>query len=256
MTDFNIWNDLDSTLTSLDVITSRLAGMQVVTDEGDWSVSDTISEGSSHDTWYEARRRAVSPAFTEDSALGLVVTPRSDRENRNSISSQSSSVGYHSNLENGALLSPNSDSKWTVSSPKSKVHFDEMNICLTKSPTDFDLAGESEQFGFNNDQSEKGSSSNKSSNKPLRGIVKSKTTIPITRSGNPSSNGHHKHGKCVLGTSLFVGTENTAGEGSCRNSFKVSVQYANYSFLEPGFLGRNGLRAVGLACRSTTSTHV
>ena len=196
MTDLNIWNDLDSTLNSLDVITSRLAGMQHINEEGDWSVSDTISDTSSHDTWYDAMKLSGtgSPAFTEDSAV--VMSPRSAvSEKRSSMSSQSSSVGYHSantdNGANGALLSPLSDkSKWTVSSPKSKVHFDEMNLVLTKSPTNFELS--SGQNSDNNNTIFFGTgpgTNNKGCKAPpvLKGIVKSKTTIPISTSNNHSS---------------------------------------------------------------------
>lgn len=182
MGDANIWNDLDSTLSSLDVITSRLAGMQHINDEGDWSVSDTISDSSSHDTWYDARKipGTGSPAFTEDSALAL--SPRSGlSDKRGSLSSHSSSVGYHSANHdiNGAFLSPFADnSKWTVSSPKSKVHFDEMNLVLTKSPTNFELTtAQLADFGDNNNTLYDNSNSKTST---LRGIVKSKTTIPVS----------------------------------------------------------------------------
>ena len=181
MTDLSIWNDLDSTLNSLDVITSRLAGMKNINEDGDWSVSDTISDSSSHDTWYDAIKHSGSgsPALTEDSAFA--VSPRSVvSENRGSHSSQSSSVGYHSGNQdvNAAWLHPFSDSsKWTVSSPKSKVHFDEMNLALTKSPTNFELTAAFEEFGENNN-TVYGSLDNKPLT--LKGIVKSNTVIPVT----------------------------------------------------------------------------
>lgn len=188
MTDLNIWNDLDSTLSSLDVITSRLAGMQHINDEGDWSVSDTISDASSHDTWYESMKMSGtgSPAFTEDSAVAM--SPRSAlSEKRSSTSSHSSSVGYHSANHdlsfNGALLSPLSDkSKWTVSSPKSKVHFDELNLVMTKSPTNFELSSGLHDQPDNNNTIFFGNGDKSAKAPVLKGIVKSKTTIPISTS--------------------------------------------------------------------------
>lgn len=188
----NLWNDLDATLSSLDVITSRLAGMHNINDEGDWSVSDTISNSSSHDTWYDAMKMsgAGSPTFTEDSALA--VSPRSGlSEKRGSISSQSSSIGYHSanHDQSAALLSPFADNsnKWTVSSPKSKVRFDEMNLVLTKSPTNFELTSDQlAQIRVEENNNSYNSCWTKSNNQPtkLKGIVKSKTTIPIATIGS------------------------------------------------------------------------
>jgi len=181
MANTDIWNDLDSTLNSLDVITLRLAGMQSITEERDWSISDTISDSSSHDTWYDTMKLSSgtgSPAFTEDSAL--VITPRSVLSDKvDSVSSQSSSVGYHSANHdvNGAMLSPMSDTtKWTISTPKSKVRFDEMNLVMTKSPTSFELSN-----FYTEDSKECNNNIVHISGKTvgLRGIVKSKTTIPI-----------------------------------------------------------------------------
>lgn len=191
MTETSIWNDLDSTLNSLDVITSRLAGMQHINEDGDWSVSDTISDSSSHDTWYDAMKASGSgsPSTTNDSALAL--SPRSAfSEKRSSLSSQSSSVGYHSANQdlNGPAFHPFSDgSKWTVSSPKTKVHFDEMNLVLTKSPTNFELtAAQLNDFGENNNTLYGNISSNPCG---LKGIVKSKTTIPVTTETNEGETG-------------------------------------------------------------------
>lgn len=184
-----IWNDLDSTLSSLDVITSRLAGMQNVNEEGEWSVSDTISDTSSHDTWYEALKLTStgnSPSMAGDSGA-LHISPRSVvSEKQGSISSQSSSLGYHSSNQetNGALLSPLSENtKWTVSSPKSKVRFDELNLVLTKSPTSFDFTPEQMDELLDSMHSNQVNGRGRPAPKPtgkLKGIVKSKTTIPIS----------------------------------------------------------------------------
>lgn len=199
--DMAIWNDLDTTLSSLDVITSRLAVMQNVTEEGEWSVSDTISDTSSHDTWYDALKLtsvgSESPPLTEDSVMHL--SPRSGlSEKPSSLSSHSSSLGYHSaNQEcNVALLSPLSDnSKWTVSSPKSKVRFDELNLAMTKSASGQLNKLPDPSPGPSRTHSRDGS-------KPttrLKGIVKSKTTIPITTAADTAD----QHGR-TLSTLLLL----------------------------------------------------
>lgn len=182
----SIWSDLDSTLNSLDVITSRLAGMQSSSSQADWAPSLSSGSGSSPEVWYDGDLTIATNQLPQD-LMPLTVSPRSARsEKRSSLSSQSSSLGYHSanHDNNGALLSPLSDqSKWTVSSPKAKVHFDEFNLVLTKSPTSHELST-SPVFRYMETEPKPQNHSSTS-----RGLPRSKTTIPVSTGSHARATG-------------------------------------------------------------------